>query len=89
MLAGTVAAVSSNCDYEISQQWSRYFYESNDKIDGLIYANAHNQEDAIVLFERAQQRLDLENFGKVALGHSSLRRTLLQVAEQNNLILID
>lgn len=89
MLAGTVAAVSSHGDYEISQHWSRYFYEFYPHIDGLIYANAHNQEDAIVLYERCRIKVDEMRIGKIALGHSSLRRTLLEVADQNNLILMD
>lgn len=57
--AGTVVAVSS-ADHALSQQWSCHFYDNPDtygRVDGLIYANAHNGADAVALYERAAQAL--------------------------------
>src|SRR5690606_23706211 len=48
------------CEYRLSQPWSRYFYETPDTyglIDGLCYLNAHNDEPAILLYERARDAL--------------------------------
>ena len=62
MRAGTVAGVCKDSNRPISQAWSRYFYENSflyapvigTSIDGLIFGNAHNDEDAVALNERCQ-----------------------------------
>ena len=41
----------------LTQAWSRHFYENPmtfGNVDGLIYSNAHNDDDAIMLYERAR-----------------------------------
>ena len=56
MKAGSVAALAKTADRSLSQEWSRYFYEQEDiyaSVDGLIYFNAHNDDMAIALYERA------------------------------------
>lgn len=58
--AGSVAALASNGDYGPSQAWSSYFFEHPEtygEIDGLLYSNAHNHDDALVLYERSQGAL--------------------------------
>jgi hypothetical protein len=60
MRAGTVAAIGS-ADHSLAQQWARYVYESPaiyGEVDGVFYASAHNGEDAVALFERAEGALD-------------------------------
>ena len=50
--AGCVAAMASDGRRKLTQVWSRYFYENPDlygNIEGLIFNNAHNQEEAIAL----------------------------------------
>ncbi len=45
MKAGTVTAIAKTANRNLSQTWSRYFYERKDlysDLDGLIYSNAHN-----------------------------------------------
>ena len=45
MAAGTVAALSSITERDISQAWGKYFYENPQlygSIDGLIFSAAHN-----------------------------------------------
>ena len=57
MAAGSVAALSSVADRQVSQAWSRYFYEQTDiyqEVDGILYSNAHNGEAAIALYERSK-----------------------------------
>ena len=61
MRAGSVAALSMIIERNLSQEWSCYFYNETDiysPIDGLIYSNAHNGEDAIALYERAEDKLE-------------------------------
>lgn len=44
----------------LTHAWSRYFYEKEDlyrEIDGTIYPNAHNDEDTVPLYERAEDAL--------------------------------
>ena len=90
--AGTVAAISGHADTVLTQEWARYFYEDPTQqyraIDGLIYANAHNHEDALVIFERAKGGLNAKGAKKAALKHPSLRRELLQAAAENNLVVM-
>ena len=60
MKAGSVAALSTTDKRQLSQEWSRYFYEQENiysTVDGLIYCNAHNNEEAIALYERSMNGL--------------------------------
>lgn len=60
MLNGSVVGLSSTSNKRLTQEWSRYFYENSDiygHIDGLIYSNAHNGEEALALYERARDSL--------------------------------
>jgi hypothetical protein len=60
MRAGSVAALAKVADRSLSQAWSRYFYEQTSlygQIDGISFHNAHNEEEAIALYERAQSTL--------------------------------
>ena len=48
MAAGTVAAISSITERNISQAWGRYIYENSQlygEIDGLVFAGAHKRSD--------------------------------------------
>jgi hypothetical protein len=53
MRAGTVAAIAKVPDRQITQAWSRFFYERTDlytAVDGLLFFNAHNDEEALALY---------------------------------------
>ena len=80
MKVGSVAALAQTADREISQAWSRYFYTSYPDIDGIIYYNAHNYEDAIALYERAEDALTCVK--DIALSHDDLRPHILKAAEE-------
>jgi hypothetical protein len=87
MRAGTVAAIAK-CDYPLSQPWSRYFYETTadfGTIDGLIYLNAHNDEWAILLYERARDALWCAAGDIVRLDDPRLRPTLIEIMRANDL----
>jgi hypothetical protein len=91
MCAGTVAAVAK-CEHRLSQPWSRYFYETEADfgvLDGLIYRNAHNDEPAVVLYERARAGLVCPAEAVVRLDHPGLRPLVLDLMRRNNLLFED
>lgn len=82
MKAGSVAAIAKDARFAISQQWSRFFYENAflyGQVDGLIYGNAHNDEDSLVLFERAQGKFEVLECEK--LSANVFRDTLLSIGK--------
>jgi hypothetical protein len=88
MCAGTVAA-AAKCEHRLSQPWSRYFYENPSEfgaLDGLIYRNAHNDEPAVMLYERARSALICPADAVVRLDHPALRPLLLAIMRRNNLV---
>lgn len=89
MAAGTLAAISSITERNISQAWGRYFYENPQlysEIDGLIFAGAHNGEDAVCLYERAESKLISAYVEILNLNHPDLRDTILSIAKSHSLI---
>lgn len=77
--AGSVAALASNADYRPSQAWSRYFYEHPEiygEIDGILYENAHNHDDGVVLYERAADALICSSDAVSRLDNPYLRPVL-------------
>lgn len=89
MKAGTVSAIAKTANRDLSQAWGRYFYEQTkiyDTIAGLIFSNAHNDEDAIALFERAEPQLKTASVTTLSLSSSAIRTSLLEAAIKNNLI---
>lgn len=89
MAAGTVAALSSITERNISQAWGRYFYDNPQlygEIDGLMFAGAHNGEDAIVLYERAKPKMASAKVEILNLNHPDLRDTILSIAKNHSLL---
>ena len=58
MRSGIVSVIAKTAQRNLSQAWSSYFYEQYDEIDGLLFNNAHNDEAAIALYERAKPQLN-------------------------------
>lgn len=91
MRAGSVSALAKVADRKLSQEWSRYFYENENiytRIDGIIYFNAHNDEVAIALYERAKDRLTCPSNQIVRLDHPKLYPAIEVAALENNLIFV-
>ena len=89
MGAGTVAAISSITQRDISQAWGRYFYEHPelyDEIEGLIFSGAHNGEDAIVLYERAKVKIESARVEVLNLNHPDLVAPILEIAEVHGIL---
>ena len=88
MRAGSVAALAKVADRHLSQAWSQYFYEQTDlygQIDGISFLNAHNDEEAFALYERAQSALICPDDRILPLAHPSLRPAMQQAALDNHL----
>jgi hypothetical protein len=69
-----------NADYQPSQAWSRYFYDHPElysMVDGIMYGNAHNGDDALALYERAAQAVLCSAQETIRLDDPALRIALL------------
>jgi len=91
MRAGSVAALAKVADRSLSQAWARHFYENPTVFgayDGIVYANAHNDEDAVVLVERAADALICRPEMILRLDDSALRPILEDIARANNLVFL-
>ncbi len=92
MRAGTKAAIAKVPDRDLSQSWSRHFYETPEiyrEVDGLIYHNAHNDEDAVALYERADDALDCPPNRVMRLYDEAIRPAILEAADDNDLVVGD
>ena len=90
MGAGTVAAISSITQRDISQAWGKYFYEHPelyDEIEGLIFSGAHNGEDAIMLYERAKPKIESARLEVLNLNHPDLVAPIFEIAEVHGLLI--
>jgi hypothetical protein len=88
MAAGSVAALSSVADRSVSQAWSRYFYEQTDvyqKVDGILYSNAHNGEKAIALYERSEPIISNAKIQTRPLKDRSIRHLIDAAVAENNM----
>ncbi|MEJ7872111.1 MAG: hypothetical protein WKF67_07605, partial [Rubrobacteraceae bacterium] len=68
------------------------FYETADiydNVDGLVYLNAHNDEDAVALYERAAGALECPPERVMRLDDEALRAAVLEAADDNNLVVDD
>lgn len=90
MQAGSVAAMGKVADHSLSQAWSRHFYDTPayQQPEGMLWYNAHNDEEAVALYERAQDALECPPDRVIRLDDTFLRPTLEQIAEANNLTLV-
>jgi hypothetical protein len=87
LAVGSVAALASIPDRPMSQAWARWFYEHTGDfgvIDGIAYLNAHNHDLAYVLFERAEDAVEL--VADLPLADPALRSRIREVAVQCNMI---
>lgn len=88
MAAGSVAALGSVADRFVSQAWSRYFYEQIDiyqKVDGILYSNAHNGEKAIALYERSEPIISNAKIQTRPLKDRSIRHLIDAAVAENNM----
>lgn len=88
MRAGTNAAVTKDRERPLTHAWSRYFYEHAEffgEMDGIVYPNAHNDEDAVLLYERAEDALQCPDERTMRLDDELLRPAILKTVRDNDL----
>jgi hypothetical protein len=88
MAAGSVSALGSVADRSVSQAWSRYFYEQTDvyqKVDGILYSNAHNGEKAVALYERSEPIISNALIKTRPLKDRSIRHLIDAAVAENNM----
>src|SRR5690606_19194993 len=86
-LAGSVAALTKLADRVFTQEWARYFYEQDGSygvVEGLRYANAHNDALAYALYERAGA---LRVVADLALSDPALEPELAAIALELHMVL--
>jgi hypothetical protein len=57
-------------------------------VDGLMYANAHNGEDAILLYERAQPAISASAQRVRRLAADGMETALLRIADATGFALL-
>jgi hypothetical protein len=89
--AGTVAAIGAS-DHNLSQAWSRHFYDDPDKIygaiDGLHWASAVNGDRAVALYERAADALETPPDHDALLTDPAVLASARRIAHNHGLLVI-
>ena len=87
--AGTLAAINQDGEREITQEWARYWYEHPElrELDGLLFAGAHNDEDALAIWERAAGKFD--PILDAPLTDAAVLRELIVIANALDMPVVD
>ena len=88
MLVGTNTAIAKIGKRNITQAWSRYFYENSQvfgEIKGLVFGNAHNEEDTFCFYERAETKLKIAKSRSLNLNSTALQSSIQKVAKANGM----
>ena len=82
---GAYDEISPDPDRSRTQSWSRYFYQTYTDIDGIIYTSARIRVDAVILYERAENCLDLQD--DVYMSDPDLYPLMIQLAQDRGIII--
>ena len=89
--AGVLHAIGQIEDMAKTQAWARHFYETPatyGMVDGLLYANAHNGEDAVLLYERGANAIASARQRIRRLAAPEMELELLRIADVTGFALI-
>ena len=89
MRIGSTAKLAKDGARKVTQAWSRYFYNNPQvfgEIDGLIYANSHNDENSICFYERAIPKLDSAIVQSIALDDPAIQTEIQQCCADTGMI---
>jgi len=84
--AGVDSGMTKNADRAVTQRFSRYVYDSVSAygtVDGIIWPGAKNDEDVIVLYERAESTIVC--IDEKGLDDPVLRPALIDIGVRNNI----
>lgn len=71
---GGNAAISSIMPYELPQKWSRAVYRHPRQVDGILYFSRHvNDRKAVVLYDRAQKKINSATYAPLAAAPGVLQ----------------
>jgi RES domain len=91
MRAGTVNAIGS-ADHDLSQAWSRHFYEDPDgthgAIDGVHWASAVNGDRVVALYERGADALVVSPGHDTPLGDPAVLAAVRRIAREHSLLVV-
>jgi hypothetical protein len=91
MRAGTVNAIGA-ADHNLSQRWSRYFYEDPDgiygSIEGVHWASAVNGDRVLALYERAADALEVPDGHDAPLDEPAVLASVRRVARAHSLLVV-
>lgn len=91
MRAGTVNAIGS-ADHDLSQPWSRHFYEDPDgvygAIDGVHWASAVNGDRVVALYERGGDALEVPPGHDAPLSNPAVLATVRRIAREHSLLVV-
>jgi RES domain len=88
MRVGSTTKIAKDSAREDTQAWSRYFYDHTQifkQVDGLIYANSHNDEKVICFYERAISKLKNADSCNVSLDSQSLQAEIQKTCLDNGM----
>ena len=83
--AGTIAQLAATADVEMSQAWSRYFWEHPEiygEIDGLLYRSAWVGAVNVCLYERAKAKIESVGVGSMLLSDPLLVGEIAAIAHR-------
>lgn len=83
--AGTIAQVAATANAEMSQAWSRYFWEHPEiygEIDGMLYRSAWVGAVNVCLYERAAPKIEPVGIGSMLLDDPRLAGQIAEIADR-------
>ena len=86
--AGLNTTIANNDRRTLTQEWSKYFYETPEKygnIEGIIFSSAKNGEDALAFYERAKIQITSANISTQSLKDKNLRKEIHLAAKKLHL----
>ena len=89
--AGTVTAIAAG-DHNLSQAWSRHFYDDPNRIygpiDGLHWASAVNGDRTLALYERSGEALEVPPDHDAPLNDPAVLASVRRIARNHGLLVV-
>ena len=86
--AGLNTTIASSDRRKITQEWGKHFYdypEDYGNIEGIVFSSAKNSEDALALYERAENKIASAKISTQSLKDSAIRKEIFLTAKKLHL----
>lgn len=83
--AGLNTTIANNDRRTLTQEWSKYFYETPEKyvdIEGMIFSSAKNGEDALAFYERAKISLTSAKISTQSMKDKIIKKEIYLAAKK-------